>query len=380
MQWASALSTRDDVASAMAEVLAQVGGVSKPDLVFVFTSGEHTENLSGFAEALWGTFGDACVLGAASQGVIGAGREIEGRNAVSVTVGRLPGVAVEPVVVRPEDGPWSVDRWRAEVRAERGLIVVADPFSFDLAAQLPTLQHAFPNVPIVGGLGSASPEQSSPRLLAGGGLHPGGLVGVGLSGRLRFVSAVAQGCRPLGAPMFVTHCEGNRIFELDGRPVVDVLRELYATLDPIDQALFGTALFLGVQMRDQHEYAQGDFLIRNLVGISSDPTALVTAYIPERFQVVQLHVRDEQAARDDLARTLDGVTGAPRGGLLVSCVGRGEGLFGEPDHDSRRFAERFADAPIGGFFGNGEVGPVQGQSYVHGYTSVFGLFAEPDDG
>ena len=30
--------------------------------------------------------------------------------------------------------------------------------------------------------------------------------------------------------------------------------------------------------------------------------------------------------------------------------------------------------PLGGFFGNGEIGPVGGHTFLHGYTSAFGLF------
>ena len=34
------------------------------------------------------------------------------------------------------------------------------------------------------------------------------------------------------------------------------------------------------------------------------------------------------------------------------------------------------NTPLGGFFCNGEIGPVAGTTHLHGYTSAFGLFAE----
>jgi len=234
-----------------------------------------------------------------------------------------------------------------------------------------------PGVPVVGGLGSAAPDLMEPRLTVDGESPRVGAVGLGLSGAVRITTAVAQGCRPVGPPMFVTACERNRVLELDGRNAVEVLREVYEGLGPIDRTRFGRALFVGVQMREQTEYVPGDFLIRNVVGIAADPPALVVGYLPERFQVVQMHVRDAAAAREDVARILHATEAAPRGALLVSCVGRGAGLFGASGHDSARFADRFGEVPIGGFFANGEIGPVQGRAYVHGYTSVFALF-EPD--
>ena len=102
--------------------------------------------------------------------------------------------------------------------------------------------------------------------------------------------------------------------------------------------------------------------------------------------VVQLHLRDAATATADLVEVLARAEASttcqrPGGALLFACVGRGEGLFGEPNHESRRFAERFADVPVVCFFCNGEIGPVQGRTlqrspgmtYLHGYTSAFGL-------
>lgn len=376
MRWSSAVSRRDDVAGVLAEVLVGADAVGAPHLALLFVSGSHAANLGAFTEALRATFPGIQVLGAVASGVVGGGSEIEGETAVSVLLGHLPGVSFDPFVLHPEDGPWAPGRWHAAGRADRGLLLLGDPYSIDLATQLPLVAAAFPGVPIVGGLGSASPDHVGPRLVVDGRLEPGGAVALGLSGPVSIATCVAQGCRPVGAPMFVTRCEANRIFELDGRPIVDVLKELHASLDPVDQALFGRALFLGVQMRDQTEYVPGDFLIRNVVGIANDPTALVVAHLAERFQVVQFHVRDQRAAREDLDQVLAATDADPRGALLVSCVGRGEGLFGARDHDSSRFAARFGDVPLGGFFANGEIGPVQGTPYLHGYTSVFALFQD----
>ncbi len=71
--------------------------------------------------------------------------------------------------------------------------------------------------------------------------------------------------------------------------------------------------------------------------------------------------------------------GKPRGALLFSCLGRGEHLYGEPDHDSRAFVQEVGDVALGGFFCNGEIGPVGDTTYLHGYTSSFGLFHQEDD-
>jgi len=54
-------------------------------------------------------------------------------------------------------------------------------------------------------------------------------------------------------------------------------------------------------------------------------------------------------------------------------VGRGEGLYGEPNFDSHLFNRYIRDIPLSGFFCGGEIGPVGNSTFLHGYTSVFGI-------
>jgi len=94
--------------------------------------------------------------------------------------------------------------------------------------------------------------------------------------------------------------------------------------------------------------------------------------------VVQFHLRDAEAAAQDLERRLaryaSGAAKEAAGALLFSCLGRGEALFGEADHDSRAFHGALGPLPLAGFFCNGELGPVEGRTFLHGYTSAFGIF------
>jgi small ligand-binding sensory domain FIST len=101
----------------------------------------------------------------------------------------------------------------------------------------------------------------------------------------------------------------------------------------------------------------------------------VAALLRER-EVVQFHLRDAESAALDLGEQLGryGRRSDVRGALLFSCLGRGSALYGEPDHDSRAFRSQVADVPIGGFFCNGEVGPIEGRAFLHGYTSAFAIF------
>jgi small ligand-binding sensory domain FIST len=159
---------------------------------------------------------------------------------------------------------------------------------------------------------------------------------------------------------------------------MEVLQELYDRLDEEDRLLFQTSLFLGIGMEGAKTYRAGDFLIRNLLGIDRASGALAVGAIPEERAVVQFHLRDARRAASDLrallARYRMESASQPAGALLISCQGRGRHLYGVPGHDSGLFAEHFPGVPLGGFFAAGEIGPVRGMTFVHGYTSVFGIF------
>ena len=98
-------------------------------------------------------------------------------------------------------------------------------------------------------------------------------------------------------------------------------------------------------------------------------------------QTVQFHVRDAETADDDLRSMLADdrakhPEGRVAGGLLFSCNGRGSRLFAEPDHDVTVIRDAYGPMPVAGFFAMGELGPVGGKNFVHGFTASLALFDE----
>jgi len=150
-----------------------------------------------------------------------------------------------------------------------------------------------------------------------------------------------------------------------------------------DQKLARTALFLGRVINEyQEDFGRGDFLIRNLLDHDSSSGALAVNDWMRTGQTVQFQVRDGSSAAVDLNELLrkerERSTRSPvRGAVIFSCLGRGEGMYGERNHDIRAVQEGIGPVPAAGFFANGEIGPVGAETFVHGFTSVIGLFAEP---
>ena len=92
---------------------------------------------------------------------------------------------------------------------------------------------------------------------------------------------------------------------------------------------------------------------------------------------VQFHLRDARTADEDLHVLLKGHEAD--GALVFTCNGRGSRLFDEPHHDVRVLTDLLGPVPLAGCFAAGEIGPVGGQNFVHGFTASMALLRDTPD-
>jgi small ligand-binding sensory domain FIST len=392
MRWASAVDTDKSLSSSVQRAAESVFaglGRQEPDLVIAFISAHHAPRYEAVTELIRREFDGAFLFGCCAEGVIGGGREIEDHASVSLTGALLPGVRlkgthldaaqVPPVYAEPR--VWE-ETLRMTANQQPSILVLAEPFSFETEMYLRGLDRVFPRAPKIGGLASGARQVGGSILYLGDQIHRSGCITLALTGNIEIDAVVAQGCRPIGDPLFVTAAHENLIRELDGRTPRDVMAELFEKLPIADREVFSQSLFIGLAMKtDASQYVSGDFLIRNIMGMDPQSGALwVNAEIPPK-SVVQFHLRDATTSAFDLERTLTAYRASQMvdsdcGALLFSCEGRGAGLYGQSDHDSNAYRRLVADVPIGGFFCSGEIGPVADATYLHGYTSAFAVFRE----
>ncbi|MCA9522518.1 MAG: FIST C-terminal domain-containing protein [Myxococcales bacterium] len=385
-RFASAISLNVELDQAIVEVATSIAarlGGADPDWVCLYPTAHYGAWADRMPELAKAAFGDALLFGCAAGGVIGGGREVEQRPALAAMAASVPGVAIEAFHLDAATLLQSDERVHQRIGvspSERPLLVLlADPFTADTRELTARLDELYPESVVIGGLASGSNARQPNRLFLGDRVYRTGTIGLALHGNLVVDTIIAQGCRPIGSPMFVTRSRDNVILELDGVPATDALETLFQTLSREDQELVQSSLFLGLVMKiDQQVYGQGDFLIRNIVGLDSAASAIAVAAMLEPNQVVQFHLRDKETSADDLrlwlARWRDENPGAaPSGALMFSCLGRGTYLYGESGFETRLIHELFADLPIVGFFCNGEIGQVGGSTYLHGYTSALAL-------
>jgi len=390
MKWTSVLSHERSPRFAIAEALESIDndlGGADPDLVLLFAYPSRTDQYQLVVESIAERYPHAALVGCSAAGVVGGGEEVEHEPALALTAAVLPGVRVQPFHLQPNEMELLGDDpllWRRRFAVtpseEPQFLLFPDPFTCDADVLLRALDGAYPASSKVGGLASGGNAPGENRLFAGEEIHSAGAVGVVLSGNILMDTIVAQGCRPIGDPLFVTWAEDNILCQLEGRRATEVLSELYDSLPNEEQQLFRNSLHLGVGMHQgAEEYRHGDFLIRNVIGMDPESGVLAVGERLSNGQVVQFHIRDAATSAADLDSMLErcrqDLGGAsPSAALLFSCLGRGARLYGEPCHDSKMIADRLGSLPIGGFFCNGEIGPVGGQSFLHGYTSSIAVF------
>jgi small ligand-binding sensory domain FIST len=389
MPFAAALSIAADTARALAEVCDAAGGQlgRRPDLACAFFSPHHVGDGELIAAALAERLGTPNVVGCLGESVVGTAREVEQGPAVSMWLAEFGGaVDVETFHLNPDqgrEGPtlfgWP-DGLIGSDPAKATLLTLADPHTFPVTELFfPRIHEDHRGMPVVGGMSSGAAAPGQTVLIRGPEAVYGGAVGALLRGERRCRAVVSQGCRPIGRPLVVTKGRDNVIEEVGGRPPLEYLKGLYDELPSADQQLFQKGLHIGLAISELKDgFGRGDFLVRNLYGIDRETGALVITDRVRPGQTVQFQLRDADTADDDLRALLraDRAANGPAGGaLLFTCNGRGSRMFQMPDHDAGVIADELGPVPTAGFFAAGELGPVGGTNFIHGFTASVVLFS-----
>jgi small ligand-binding sensory domain FIST len=359
---------------ACAAVRAGLGPGDRPTLLVMFASPGLCENAEALLAAVQAELAPSHLIGAMGETIVGGGREIEDGPALSVWAARLPGVEVIPfrLVARPLGEGMGVLGWpdaiSDEAAAGVGPIVMLTELNDEPGGPV-----------VVGGLASGGRRPGEHRLFAGRDVVTEGAVAVALRGA-RTHTVVSQGCMPIGPEMVITAAEGSTVHELAGMPALMKLQEVVEALEPLERELALEGLLAGLVINENTpEYERGDFLVRSIHGGDRDTGALIVGERVRVGQTMRFHVRDARSADDDLRSALrtarDEIGSAePGGALLFSCNGRGTQMFAGPDHDATAIAEELSHIPAAGLFCNGEIGPVGGRSFLHGFTATMVVF------
>ncbi len=328
------------------------------------------------------------LIGCSSQSLICGPEEIEHNAGISLGIYSLPGAKLTAChftqeQVEEANGP---GYWRMETGVEpdqtNGWLAFIDPFHIDSESWLRGWNEAFGPVPIMGGLASGDFSEQRTQVYLNGDVFEEGGVAVAVGGDIQLASVISQGCTPIGETWTLTKVEENVIHEIGNRPAYEVLAETFNQLSAAEQKVARGNLFIGLVVNEYLEdFHRGDFLIRNLLGADARSGSIVVGAYPRLGQTVQFQRRSAAAAMEDMDELLQRAreklkSNTVLGGCLCSCNGRGENLFGRPNHDAKCVQDQFGPIGVAGFFCNGEIGPVGEKSFLHGFTASLALFVK----
>jgi len=364
----------DDWRDALAQVVETLGGLPAPELGmsqlgFVYVTDPLTPHLDEVLRSLRDATGVEHWVGAVGIGICATGVETYEQPAVAAMIAELPENSFRVFTSVTEDlADYDAlqERWLGNAEPFLGL-VHGDPANAETEGLIEQLAARTATGFLVGGLASAHGEA---RTIADG-VTSGGVSGVMFTDAVGIQTNLSQGCSPIGPHRAITESQRNILVTLDGRPALDVFKEDVGEELAGDLARVGGIIFAGLPIPGSDT---GDYLVRNLIGIDTTQNLIAIGDLVEQGQELMFCRRDAATAREDLARMLAHLrarlNGPPKGGIYVSCLGRGANLFGDESEELTQIRDQLGDFPLVGFYANGEIS----RDRLYGYTGVLTLF------
>jgi hypothetical protein len=370
-------------------------GIAKPDFVFMFASIGYDQ--PSLLQVVREATGGAPLSGCSSEGTIGGDDADESNFSVVVTTISSDELQWRNGIVRGliEDDSRAVGQRVAKdllpyLSADTiGLFVFPDgrkdfgvaTDSFDnffagLEENLPSERF----LPLWGGgAGNDFTLEEPTYQYCDDEVISGGISYALLSGEARTAWAISHGCIPIGSERIVTRSKGNIIYEIDGKPATDVLKEYLperALADDRDWMRYAISLALCFEapsyMKDE------EYIVRGVPAVKMADGSITLQTEVSEGTSVWFSSRDKEkiiTGFDRMAAQIKEQLGGEKPKLVFQfeCATRGKMMFRDQEklHILRQFRQSVGpDVPWAGFFTAGEIGPVEEHNDRHLYTSV----------
>ena len=372
-RYKSSSTQSTDTSTAVEELLNEFPTDTPPTLLVVFASSHFEDQLQEIAQRVNETLQPQNTMGCTGESIVADELEIEGEPCISIWAAWWPDASINLSHV-------TFDRENAnfvglpDVSTDSSILLLADPFSFPADVLLAKMNEEKPGTQMIGGMASGASRPGEAKLVFNEKVLEEGCVLATLSG-VPITCVVSQGCRPIGEPYVITKAERNVIYELGGKRAHDQLKTVYDRLPTRDKELMRMGIHLGRVVNEyQESFDYGDFLMRNITGFDPEDASISVGDFYRAGQTVQFHLRDAISASHDLEELLKRNEQSTGGALLFTCNGRGTRLFEDPHHDAGKVRAAAGEVPCAGFFCAGEIGPIGGQNFLHGFTASVALF------
>jgi hypothetical protein len=371
-----------------AEQALEKAGVSKADFVFMFASIGYDQ--PSLVRAVREITGGTPLSGCSAEGTINGDDADESNFSVVVTAissdelqwtnGIVPGLEDDPRAVGKQVAQDLLPNLSADAIGlfvfPDGLTDYLEPFFAGLEENLPSDRF----LPLWGGGAGNNVSVEEPTYqYCDDEVISGGVAYALLSGKAQAGWAISHGLVPIGSARTVTRSQGNVIYEIDGKPAIEVLKEYLpegALAEDRDWMRYAVSLALTTKapnyMKDEEYVVRGVPAVR-----MADGSITVQTEVPEGTSV-WFSSRDKEkitSRLDRMARQITEQLGDDKPKLVFQfeCFTRGKSLFREQEKVQllKRLRQSVGpDVPWAGFYTIGEIGPVEEHNLRHLYTAV----------
>jgi small ligand-binding sensory domain FIST len=370
-QFLFASAQDNDAVSLIKQCLEQIGPIpTQASLGFVYATDLLANDMQEILARLRQCAPDMHWLGTVGLGICSSGLEIYDRPALAIMISDIANDAFRIIPEfngQTDELSVQINDWY-HAQDFCFALLHADPGNSMTPEWIEKLRQEQGIGFINGGLTSSNSE----HVQVADGIHSGGISGVLFNGTVHIVTDHTQGCSPIGPVHEITRAERNIVMTLDRQTAVAVMKEDIGEVLAKDLSRIGGYIFAALPLAESDT---GDYLVRQLIGIDPEHGMLAIGDILDRQQRLMFCRRDGNSAREDMERMLERLAQRKgeqqiRGGIYISCLGRGRHQFGENSEELKMIQQYLGDFPLLGFFANGEI--YNGRLY--GYTGVLTLF------
>ncbi|MFP4313411.1 MAG: FIST N-terminal domain-containing protein [Alphaproteobacteria bacterium] len=397
-QFASVIETGTDWRDTSKKILEQLEAIKTQDnqfnLGFLYVSDHLADDLTSITNLFKSVLEIENWVGCVGMGVCGNGQEEIDKVAISVMVGQFEKNSFQFFKASPQNqsGEQNFEKWIS--RYEPLLAVThANPLMQDNPVDL--LDYIDEEIGgfTIGGLASSRTDHA----IVSNEDEKEPISCLVFSSDLPVATTLSQGCKKISPVYTITRCHNNKIYEIDGKPAIDVLagdlKQL--ALETAGEFSCGVAIDKSQslenfeQLTDGEIHAaipisgsdQGQYLVRNIIDIDEGDKSLEIAYPVQDGAHILFVNRNDETASSDLSKKLLALRNrvikthgsfAPKGGLYISCVARaftdfkGKGPGGE----MALVRDIIGDIPLTGFYASGEINAAR----LYSYTGILILF------
>src|ERR671910_2373380 len=371
-------------------------GVSKPDFVFMFASIGYDQH--SLVRAVREATGGAPLTGCSAGGTTNGHDADESNFSVLVTAISSDKLRWHNGIARGlvEDDSHAVGQRIAKdllphLSAETlGLFVFPDG-RLDFGVSRDNLDNFFTgleeNLPSErflpmwgGGANKTGGWRKPPHQYCDDEVISGGVSYALLSGEAQAGWAISHGCIPIGGEREVTRSKGHVIYEIDGKPALEVLKEYLPDTHDItdDRDWMRYAITLALSFRAPSHIKDEEYVVRGIPSINLSEGSITVQTDVSEGTSLWFSSRDKEkisTGLDRMARQIkEQLEGDPPKLVFhFDCASRGKMMF--RDQEKFELLKRYRqsvdpEVPWAGFYAYGEIGPVEEHNDRNLYTAV----------